>query len=1251
MKLTDSQREAITHRGTHLLLAASAGSGKTEVLARRVVDLIADPRQPCPVERLLVVTFTRAAAAELRTRIARMLRGAAAACHNPALRNHLRRQEVLCDAADICTFDAWCGRLVREHFAAAGMDPTFGVLSAEQAVLLRGDVRRRLFERVYRSGLPETAPAADRDRAVPDAGLAADVRAWLLRHRSPDERFLAEMVAQLNRLRDQLVNPENWLTAQAQRLAGDARSQRRAAQDLLAAALRGECEFQIQQLDALAAGGDELAVAFSTYRTALSDWCVRLESDDALEPVVAAIGAYKPDRPPRTATAAVAAAVEEVRTRWFERRLRKNWQAGRIGNILAEAPQAAALVQTLLRFEARYAAALADEKRRRNAYEFGDVQRRALDLLGAPASGQQRTPTALAADLREHYAHVLVDEFQDTSPVQVELLGLVTRAEPGAGNSFYVGDLKQSIYAFRQAEPRLFAALIDAAKGEPQRSRVRYLSDNFRSHKDLLSGLNRLFAALLSRDLGGADFSAEEYLAAGRSEAPNPAFDAGPRIAVQVLEEEPRRRPDEDEDGADTGDDIEIEKIEREAALAAVQIRGLLDGTPRIPEPQPDGRIALRPARPADIVILLRAAAVNAGRVATVLRDRGLACVTQGRESLLDELVVQDVRNVLALLANRRRELELAAYLRSPLVGLTSVELYAIRQRTPRGHFAACVEHYAWNGDDAELRKRVQAALARLDRWLQCSREEDLPALLRRLLRETDLLLGARGMPGGPQRVAQLRGLEGLAADFAATRPRGVAEFVEYLDALTTEQLGPAVATAAADDAVRILTIHAAKGLEFPIVFLLNAGAKFNQRSQGRALQADPELGIGLRFVDYTRRTETASATHFIARQFVQQRELSENLRLLYVAATRAREKLIIIGHTRTGHWDELRARFPDAADGENDAQTPVRQPPLMMRLTAASPIEWVMLGVAAASLHHGPAGAAPLVAIDVQPAARFAPRSEPDSAPAAAAPAHAWDAGDDAWLAQATLQVARTADRLAAPSSALPSVLSVSALKELRTRNADADGAALVHDFGPRLRDLQLAPAAAPCERPFDPVATGRACHRFLELADLAGLHSAQNVAAQLASLCADGRLTSAEAELVSIADIAWFAATPLGQALADHAQRVRRETPFVYALPVRGERLIIRGVIDCLLDLDDGIVILDYKTDRISGLAPLSERVARYAVQLGLYAAAAAAIFGRPVQRAALVFLHARHMADVPPHAPDVEALLAGLNPPAAD
>lgn len=1199
MTPTKQQHDAIETDGKSLLVSASAGSGKTEVMARRCIRLLARATPPVRVDQLLVVTFTRAAAAELRARIGRMLREEAAQARGPA-RDHLRLQAALLDTAEIGTFDSWCGRLVRDNFHLADIDPAYALLSPEQAGLLRESVLDDLLEQLYTGVLP----------------LAGPMQEWVRRAKRPSDAFLRDAIRATSRHFEHLLDPGRWIARQRAAAALDDAAAAAAARRTLTGAIRAECRFQLDELPgviARMASASGRAVV-DEYRETLAAIDRTLEGatgtpdaadlDGALRRLDGSLGlrgrkVAEPDK----------STIQELKKRWLEKRF-DPWRADAVAEVLATVGEARRWTSLLVELTVRYRESLAGEKARRAAYEFGDIQRAALRLLGRPGAGGDFEPSDLALALRERYEHILVDEFQDTSPVQAELVRLIARSEPGRGNRFLVGDLKQSIYGFREAEPRLFAELAAKIRDGSCEGDVLHLADNFRAHKGVLDPLNEWFARLFDLRLGGTRYDQDARLVVKRIEIANPTLDAAARVEVHVIDAQSGgggedRAGSAGGDGSETTEgDLPLERIEREALVAAERLRALMDANTQVPERGPDGRPRLRPFRWSDAVILLRAASRNAALLAMALRHEGIPAAALGRESMLDCTEVGDVRTILALLSCRRQDLALAAYLRSPLVGLGEQELFDIRAAAEHGDFFARVTAYLQSRPDKPLRGQLSAALANIDRWRAASRTMALPELLSMILREGGFYSFAEALPGGEHRVAMLRAVERYARDFAAAGRHDPAEFADHLDDLESSGPAPGGSSAPDGDIVRIMSIHAAKGLEFPVVLLLNSGAEFSRRPRGDAVLLDATLGVGLKFFDYPDRRDVVSAAYPVLRQAADARDLEEEMRLLYVAATRARERLIVVGHAKTAVYEAFRERF---GNGE--------PPSLLDRLTAHSMLEWVLLAAASTKA----AG----TTVETHGDSRRPREAEPaawagHSEPALDERGAAWIAGAERLLlSEPDLRLARTAG-----------ALSVSEAKKAVAEPSSWRG-------GPPepLASPRFAQEAAET----DGRLLGTAVHRFLQLCDVRGLDSEHAITAQLDALRLSGALPGEEAGLIPVADLAWLGGTAVWRAMIAAAELLERELPFVASIPTPCGRdfMLLRGTIDCVVDSPQGLALVDYKTDRCRTADDYAGRVSMYARQIQLYAYALSMIRARPVAGATLVFLRHRTI-----ERPDVSA-----------
>ncbi len=1217
MKLTPLQQAAVAAPAGDALVSASAGTGKTSVLSQRVLHLLCDARPTTALDRMLIVTFTRAAAAELRERIAAMIarriealsgRGDGASA---ALRRALRAQEALLDKAEIGTIDSWCFRVLREHFAAAGVDPAFRILPPADAAILRRDERQRLDDWLH----------------VADDPLAVAAREWIDALPRPTEEPLGDLVEQLSRFREQLPDPAAWTAAVLARCHVGSNAEERATliraeacatlQEALAATLR-------EQSDGLADHPD-----FSAYVLKLREWLTALERGDGLKIVAQSIGATKP-----AGLGPSQGSSKRLFDRLFQRRLREAFAEEEIDRILAYSPGAAWRVETLIRLTDRYDEALRRAKQRRAAWEFGDVLQFTYRLLTTADS-------PVAAALRERYEHVLVDEYQDTSRLQAELFRAIARTSPG--NRFLVGDVKQSIYGFRRADPAGFASVAAELAQSPARGRVYPLTDSFRTHAALLAPLNRLFAALFHPTFGGLAYDASHHLTSGLSSLPNPTLDDSPRVAIHVVAERNQRGDDEQTEAEDN----ELERIELEARVAAERIRGLLASGAMVRDRDATGAAALRPLQTGDVAILLRSAHVQAAQVAGMLRAEGLAAVAGAGDHLMRCLEVRDVVAALRLTLNRRDDLSLAAYLRGPMVGMNEAALLSIRTAFPHGAYADAVSAFAETGPEGETRTLLRAGLRRIDAWRVANRTRSASELIRTIRAEAGGDIFALAQPDGRNRLSQLEALSSFADE---TPQAGVSEFLERLTALSdSEQLkiGPA---AEKSDAVRVLTIHAAKGLEWPVVFLLGAGASFDRRPQAGDLRLHETLGAALTTADVPTRAKWKQPLFDVIRRRQQHAEREEELRIFYVAATRARERLEIIGHSNAEAWE--------AAVAAHALDEPARSVHPFLVESAASVMEWVRLAVEAGALRDS---AKRLIELCIRSDSARSPESiaveasnadRSENVPAAIS-VEERAAAESQWRAIEAAESYRCRAR--------PAAVSVSALKSRTHAERTIDGPArrlveeqrrsqILQEFLARpsfmspMTDNEAAPAGARRALP-DGRDVGNAHHRFLRLCDLRRIHSRAAIEEQAAQFLREGRLSPAEAALIDPEALAWLGESEIGRRLAAEAEAVSREMPFVFALPVKADQsdraaTLLRGVIDCLISGPSGLTIIDYKTDRFRSPDDRTTRIASYSTQLQLYSAAAEAVFGAKVVARVLVFLMERVCIDVAASTPDWES-----------
>lgn len=1192
---TESQSRAIHTTGRSLLVSAAAGSGKTAVLAARCAYLVCDAPEPCDVTELLVVTFTNAAAEEMRRRIGQAIYERAGASNDP----RLQRQSLLINAAQISTIHSLGQSIIRRHFHDLGIDPHFRLLDDDESRLLRSELVAKLLEDRFND------PAA------------TDFRKLVDRYANGQPRLVGSMVLAMHAKLSSVIDPEDWLAARRAWLAE--------------ASEKPLCESQIgkavlsdlaTRLLTLADGAQRLAAALAEasgmagytkhvadIESTLRGWheAFAVGTWDAL---AADIVGFNFERLP--ASKAADREIWKNRIDALKDRIRKFAGCGvfaftqqqlrdDVRDSLWVTDQIVSLVQT---FETSYT----QSKRDAGTLDFADLEHLTLQLLKEPGSNPP-APSKIAREYRQQFRHVMVDEYQDVNPIQDTILTLLGPDE----SHFAVGDVKQSIYRFRQADPQRFIDRYKRYKQlKPAPGEVIDLQQNFRSRGPLLDILNCFFAALMTRESAEVEYSKSQRLVPGaRHYGTGDGVFTGTPIEFHVLEKEPPNNK-----GELAGD-------EREALIAAVRIRQLLglEGTPRARATNRDG--STRPIEAGDIVILLRAMRIKAEHFASILRRCGVPVQADSTSGFFATTEVGDVLSVLRLIVNRRDDLSLAAFLRSPMSGWTQVEdkLAEIRLAFPTGKCACFHQAYAHYGDELTdpLSDLICRTDADLDRWRETARNKPVADVLRQIVHDTAYLTYIAGLPDGPQRVANVNELYERAKQFGTFARPTVARFLEFLRDIEDEgDLGMPAAAGVALNAVRIMSIHKSKGLEFPVVILPDLGKAHNLRDANDRLLFDDSVGIAARMVDAEKEIHYATLATTLAASEIRRKQIAEELRVLYVAGTRAKEHLILIGSSKEGcfnAWDDawLAHTGPLPAGEVRDASCM-----LDWLGAAATLVERDRPGSIQRTFHAADSIAdtsqkllqsrtADLIAGSIL---NMKPLTKPPavSAPAAAA------------IARLEYQYPYAA------ATGTPAVTSVTASTK-SGKVAPGGKSVTTHGVVEFKPVLELPRVVA--ETVLTAADLGTITHNVLQRINLRSVSDHASLERELQSLVDRRFLRPDEVPHVDRDAVLWFIASTLGRKLQT-ANDVRRELSITYTQPADADNQLVRGRLDAVLVETDGLTIIDYKTDNVTD-ATIDARTDFYRGQIDAYREHLARLARRPVKAAYLVFLKLRRIVEM--------------------
>ncbi len=1187
--LTEEQQKIVRDRGGELLVSAAAGSGKTRVLVERLLDRV--EREGLDIDQFLVITYTKAAAAELRTRIAQELADRLAERPND---RHLRQQTTLVYQAQISTIHAFCAALLRESGHLLDLDPDFRLCDEGEAQVLMARTLEEVLDRRYED-LPPDSPFVQ----LVDT-LAA----------GRDDSRLAQITLDIFSRVQSHPDPEQWLLAQKElwRLDGIQDMGQTCWGALLLEDAHRQARWCLARLETACtlAGGDELLEA--NYLPSLEESVSALRALVCAEtwdraaacvPIPFPAAGRKKKRTQELSPMEEEAAlltterVKAIRAR-CKKRLEKTAQLleGDSAALREELSLSAPAVQALMDLVMDFQRAYQLEKRRRSLLDFSDLEHCAVKLL-LDEKGQ---PTPLADHWSQRLAEVLVDEYQDTNQVQNAIFYAISLK---GRRLVEVGDVKQSIYRFRLADPtiflekyRRFAPGEAAEEGQP---RLRVLSRNFRSRPQVLEGCNDLFRNILSTELGELDYTDDQAL------VPGAAFPEGEGYALEL-------------DGLDLSclGEQEGEKDSKdllEARFTARRIRQMLDDPLQISQGG-----ALRPVRPSDIMILLRSPGAVLHHYLRALDEAQVPWSAQGGDDFFQTTEVNTALSLLQIVDNPRQDVPLIAALRSPVYGFSGDKLALLRAEGA-GDFYSAVVCGAQAGD-----RECQDFLDQLAELRFGAGDRTCRQLIWHIYEQTNLLGIFGGMDGGDKRQEHLLALYALAGQLEGSGCRTLFSFLLRLERMRAAgaKLGT-VSTGGDGEGVSILSIHRSKGLEKPVVLLCGLTRRLNRDDLMRPVLFHPELGVGPKGLDRERMIEYPTlARRAVARQ-LEREMMSEEMRLLYVAMTRAKEKLILVLSLTDGAKDLQRL-------GE-DVSAPVS--PLALE-SQPSVGHWVLLYA--------------LSRREAAPLREAAGLPEPEAFPPAGP---AWDIRwiDGAPLCRRLETAGRFADLPQAGEEDLSALREKLAWQYPHLPLADLPSKLTATQIKGRAADREAAEWAKPVEAPTDPAPIARpsfiaerqgltaaqrgtAMHQAMQYLSLDGDHTPAGVAEELDRLMTGGFLTSLQREAIPAARLSAFLCSSLGREMA-RAAECRREFKFSLLVPARdcfpeaeaGEEVLLQGVIDAWFGDERGVTVLDFKSDRIrpGGEAARGEE---YRPQLEAYSRALAQILGRPVQRRVLWF-----------------------------
>ena len=1202
LQFTPEQQKVIDLRNRNILVSAAAGSGKTAVLVERIIGMVTDEEHPVDIDRLLVVTFTNAAAAEMRERIGKAL--SARLCRMPD-NVHLQRQVSLLHNAQITTIDSFCLFVIRNNFNDIGLDPGFRIADEGELRLLKQDVLTELLEQQYQAK---------------NARFLSCVEYFT---GGSNDRLLEEYISKLYEFSMSYPWPEDWIgqCINDYKIASVSELEKTDWCRYIICYIKTIVEESVRELhNALQLTGrpdgpymyGETLEKEKEMLSKLTDIGTLAGFYEAFESVnFGRLPSKKDDSVNPLLREKVQQIRKDVKKRLQD--IRETYLVLSPEKVVERMEAAAPNVEELLLLVLAYKELLDQRKRRENIIDFHDIEHFALDILLKKQEDGSVLPSSAAREYRAHFAEILIDEYQDSNQVQELLLQSISGEEDKKYNRFMVGDVKQSIYKFRLARPELFIEKYTGYTKEATNCQRIDLHRNFRSRLQVINSVNGLFSRMMRPEIGGVDYDDEAALYQG---AVFPETELEADSGTGNTARDPYRT---EYLLIGKNEESRLTTREQEAVVIAHKIRELYISL-KVTDKE-TGR--LRPVKYSDIVILLRTTAGWAEEFKAVLEKEGIPAYVSSRTGYFQTVEIKVLMQLLRVIDNPLQDIPLYGTLKSFFGGFSEEEIAKIRAEDTKAPLYELLKNY-----DGEEKEKVQGFLKWLSEYRQKTAYTPIHKLIQDILTETGYLDYVTACPGGSQRRANVEMLLTRAAAFENTSYYGLFHFLRYMEQLEKYEVdyGEADILDENADVVRIMSIHKSKGLEFPVCFVAGLSKRFNMQDTTGRMIADADLGIGVDYVDEELRLQSKTLKKRAVALKMKLDTLGEEMRVLYVAMTRAREKLILTG--MTADVDQFEEELNRQREfGNLDCNGKI---PFSILAGASCYLDFIFPCLDEVTLVR------PEEAFlnDVQGAVVEIDRKQKLLA------------GKDGRDEQIMTELSNRFKKVY-PYQYLSDLFvktTVSELKKKAIHNLSSQSIQeLNFDDGMKGKNAEQAFTAQLFEEPeivpyipsfiskreeMSGTDTGSAYHKVMELLNFSQLGEGmepdeeQQLNAQLERFVEEGRLTAQWRESIDNRKIRTFLRSSLAGRMKKAAQlgKLKREQPFVLGLPAsrlgsqfpESEQVLIQGIIDVFFEEDGRIIVADYKTDRVK--TP-EELITRYQVQLDYYAQALTRLTGKEV------------------------------------
>lgn len=1240
---TEDQWKAIMGKNKDILVAAAAGSGKTAVLVERIIQKILSEQDPIDVDELLVVTFTNASAAEMRHRIGEALEKAIN--KEPGSR-HLRKQLSLLNKASISTLHSFCMEVIRKYYYLIDIDPSFRIADETEAQLMRDEVMDELFEEEY--GKKDNEPffqlvdsfTSDRsDSALMD--IVRDIYDFAMSNPLPSQ-YLQSMINMYNV--SDITNLEELPFIKA--LLFDIELQLEGAKEMIQRGL------EVTKLP----GGpapraenflDDLNVINTLIQANRDSWIALYHAMQTW--TFTRAKQVKGDHYDKELTEKAQKLRDKAKKKIQD--IKEELFLRKPEGFLRDMEEMRPLIETLVYLVTAFSERFEKAKQEKGLVDYADLEHYCLKILTGEITNEgEFLPSEAALAYRNHFNEVFVDEYQDVNFVQESILKLVSKEDETNGNLFMVGDVKQSIYRFRLAEPNLFLGKYNRFRQDGVGTGLRIdLARNFRSRKEVLEGTNYLFKQIMGVKVGEIEYDEAAELRPGAPYPENEPFpielllidqnNESKELPVEAAESETETVPSE-------FDEVDLEKSQLEARVMAAKIKQLIANETKVYNPKTE---SYRPIMYRDMVILLRSM-TWAPQIMEEFKQQGIPIYANLSSGYFEATEVAIMMSLLRVIDNPLQDIPLASVLRSPIVGLNEEELAQIRLHG-KGTFWESVKRFCRSNPTEKtehLYEKVRGFYDYLDEWRSMARQGSLSELIWQLYRDTQFYDFVGGLPGGKQRQANLRALYDRARQYEQTSFRGLFRFLRFVERMIErgDDLGAARALGEQEDVVRIMTIHSSKGLEFPVVFIAGLSRSFNMMDIRKPYMLDKEYGFAAKYVNVGKRITYPSLPQIAFKRRKKMEMLAEEMRVFYVALTRAKEKLYLIGTMKDAdkkieqwndvstHSDWLLKDYERAAascymdwvgpalirhrDSKEIRKAEINDN-LVFEEIALHPSSWKITVMSAEEIKNQEM----IQSMEEDSLLKQVEKKETISVTS---------------TFEEEIKSRLTWEYSFENASTHRSKQSVSEMKRQREMSDEHSGTELLTSFK---KSITKRPKFMQ-EKSLSPAERGTALHMVMQHVDFSRPVTIETVEAQVESMVNNELLTVEQSEVINTQLIVKFFESNLGKRM-NKAKVINREIPFTLSLPAsevyptwkdEDESVFVQGIIDCVFEDENGLVLIDFKSDGISDrykggfeqAKPILEE--RYRLQINLYTKALEQIWRRKVNERYLFFFDGAHI-----------------------